>query len=320
MAGWIRLHRKMLQHGHLRMPAPALKVWIYFLLKASPWPSPQKDLESGELWTSYREIQEVLSEKNKKMGEHTISKALNYLQKGGYIDLEVKDFYGIKVKIINWTTYQSTGSEPTANTAAITNTTANAADTIATVTANTAATTANTIASTTADTLAPTIAPATAVTAVDTTAACAVMRTEKPSNGAGLSSSKNNKNYKNFKKLKNTPSGAEREHLPEAAYKITSLLEAWQHRFVQKFGARPQTNRQRDAGLFREMLQYRTPEEILELMELFFNSQDPWIQNSGYTVGTFKSQINKLLARREQTPHLYRGNEAYIARLAQEYL
>ncbi|MCL5779596.1 MAG: hypothetical protein M1119_01350 [Firmicutes bacterium] len=107
MAGWIKLWRKLKENGHLKMPGTAFKLWIYCLLEATPYQNRARDLEVGELWLNYEYVRQVIGEAGRQMSKSTVSNALKYLEKNGYVELKPKKFYGVKVKVVNWQEYQS---------------------------------------------------------------------------------------------------------------------------------------------------------------------------------------------------------------------
>ena len=104
MPGWIKLWRQLLENGHFKMPDLAFKLWIYCLLKASPFPA--DGLAPGELYLSYSEVQRELGRPGTKMSRSTISRALRYLEEHGYLNLEAAAFRGIRARIVNWDRYQ----------------------------------------------------------------------------------------------------------------------------------------------------------------------------------------------------------------------
>jgi hypothetical protein len=53
----------------------------------------------------------------------------------------------------------------------------------------------------------------------------------------------------------------------------------------------------KDAKLLAGISKSHGPERVKELMHLFFESDDDFIQSAGYTVGVFVSQCGKLIAR-----------------------
>lgn len=120
MPGWVKLWRQLLDNGHFKMPDQAFKLWIYCLLKASPFPA--DGLAPGELLLSYREIQRELSQPGRQMSKSTISRALRYLEAHGYLHLEAAPLRGIKARVLNWDKYQSAadpGPEPSPGTESV---------------------------------------------------------------------------------------------------------------------------------------------------------------------------------------------------------
>lgn len=74
----------------------------------------------------------------------------------------------------------------------------------------------------------------------------------------------------------------------------TLLLTAFKTLFERGVGSKYVPNYAKDTILLKGLLKELPKEKILELMGKFFESQDEFIQKSGYSVGVFKSQINKL--------------------------
>lgn len=107
MAGWVKLWRKLKENGHLKMPGTAFKLWIYCLLEASPYQDRARDLEAGELWLNYEHVRQVIGEAGRQMSKSTVSSALKYLEHNGYLELQAKQFYGVKARVANWQEYQS---------------------------------------------------------------------------------------------------------------------------------------------------------------------------------------------------------------------
>ncbi|MCK4784643.1 MAG: hypothetical protein KAV87_12895 [Desulfobacteraceae bacterium] len=65
--------------------------------------------------------------------------------------------------------------------------------------------------------------------------------------------------------------------------------------FLEKFGEKPYINGGKDGRIFKNIVSQCGIEKTKELLEEFFNSDDGFIQESGYTAGVFQTQINKLL-------------------------
>lgn len=89
------------------MPGTAFKLWIYCLLEAAPYSDRARDLEAGELLLNYEHIRQVIGETGRQMSKSTVSNALKYLEKNNYLELQAKQFYGVKVKVVNWHEYQT---------------------------------------------------------------------------------------------------------------------------------------------------------------------------------------------------------------------
>lgn len=107
MAGWIKLWRKLKDNGHLKMPGTAFKLWIFCLLEAAPYPDRARSLEAGELWLNYEHVRQAIGEAGRQMSKSTVSSALKYLEQNSYVQLEAKQFYGVKVRVAGWLEYQS---------------------------------------------------------------------------------------------------------------------------------------------------------------------------------------------------------------------
>lgn len=62
--------------------------------------------------------------------------------------------------------------------------------------------------------------------------------------------------------------------------------EVFNKDYVASFG--------KDGRIFKDLLKIIPQAELISLIDKFFKSTDKFIQDSGYTVGVFKTQINKL--------------------------
>lgn len=72
--------------------------------------------------------------------------------------------------------------------------------------------------------------------------------------------------------------------------------------FQEKFGVKPVIAGGKDGDLIKKLLAQKPVDEIIVLLDDFFNSQDSFIKNSGYTLGAFFSQVNKLATKRAIVP------------------
>jgi uncharacterized protein YdaU (DUF1376 family) len=75
---------------------------------------------------------------------------------------------------------------------------------------------------------------------------------------------------------------------------VKKFLTHYGERFKFHFGTDPVIEWGKDGTLIKNLLKLITFENLKELLEAFFCSEDKFIQKTGYTIGIFKSQINKL--------------------------
>ncbi len=79
--------------------------------------------------------------------------------------------------------------------------------------------------------------------------------------------------------------------------RIKQVIDFYHDQFVQKFGEKPVIDGPKDGAVIKKLLGTHDLDKLLWLIRRFFASKDPWIQNSGYTIGVLKTQINKLLVQ-----------------------
>lgn len=89
------------------MPPNAFKIFIFLLLRVNH--SPTQDCDVGEGWIDYEEIRRYCSEKGRgKMSNATISAALDYLERRGYIKrYREKNGVAQKIRVVNYRKYQA---------------------------------------------------------------------------------------------------------------------------------------------------------------------------------------------------------------------
>ena len=105
-----------------------------------------------------------------------------------------------------------------------------------------------------------------------------------------------NKNDKNVKNDKN------KESISHSDTKI--FLSFYKEKFTECFGTEPQIEWGKDGGITKKLLKTIPLDELKSLLEAFFGSEDKFIQGSGYTIGVFKTQINKLkIGQPKSTKH-----------------
>jgi len=95
-------------------------------------------------------------------------------------------------------------------------------------------------------------------------------------------------------KLNKTKKGVSKD-TPLPALKF--LIDYYYEKFKEKFGVPPIISRGKDGALLKELLLNLTDKDLVVLMNHFFESEDPFIKQSGYTIGVFKTQINKLITQ-----------------------
>jgi hypothetical protein len=81
---------------------------------------------------------------------------------------------------------------------------------------------------------------------------------------------------------------------------VKDFISFWCESFKGKFGTPYTVNGGKDGNLVKKLLAIHSPERLKELANAFFKSEDAFIKKSGYTIGAFYSQINKLVAEKSQ--------------------
>jgi phage replication O-like protein O len=76
---------------------------------------------------------------------------------------------------------------------------------------------------------------------------------------------------------------------------VSEFLKYFGNRFQEKFGTPYTANFGKEGSLVKRVLKIHPIDRLKELTEKFFSSKDEFIQKSGFTIGVFHSQINKLI-------------------------
>lgn len=76
---------------------------------------------------------------------------------------------------------------------------------------------------------------------------------------------------------------------------IRDLLVYYDEQFTAKMGARPHIDGGKDAKAVEALLKNHGEPEVRAAIDRMFRTTDPFITNSGYTVGVLRSCFNKLL-------------------------
>lgn len=75
------------------------------------------------------------------------------------------------------------------------------------------------------------------------------------------------------------------------------VIDYYHDSFIKKFGEKPIISGGKDAAIMKKIItSYGTP-KTKELLDRFFESKDEFVINSGYTIGVFATQINKLITQ-----------------------
>lgn len=85
---------------------------------------------------------------------------------------------------------------------------------------------------------------------------------------------------------------------PKAEKEKTDHQKVMSHfhdKFLDKFGTKPVISGKKDGNIIKTLLETYPSDRIINLLDIFFASKDPFIQTAGYTLGVFRSQINKLI-------------------------
>ncbi len=77
---------------------------------------------------------------------------------------------------------------------------------------------------------------------------------------------------------------------------IKKFIDHYHNTFLERFNEKPMIDGGKDGKIIKSLLGTYEIDLLKELLDKFFNSADPFILQSGYTIGVFKSQINKLIA------------------------
>ncbi|TCL40015.1 hypothetical protein EV210_101215 [Anaerospora hongkongensis] len=274
---YILLYRKLLHNGHFSLPHIAFKIFIYLLLKANRFPDTKWKLGIGECWVSYSDIQTDCAEGDGNvLSKATVAKMLNLLEHGGYIRRIVTEGVGMKVKVKNYGAYQlkdtSSFSEPVGINDQLTSSFNEPPTSLVTSSLNEPLHAEKNLQS-----LEESVSDASS-----TYVGCS-------STGSPTSS------------LTGSPS----EHIQESnkeskRIKKHTVMDHYHDLFFEKFEEKPFINGGKDGALLKKVINTYGEEKTRSLLTTFFNSEDKFIRDSGYSIGAFISQINKLvIAARE---------------------
>ena len=84
------------------------------------------------------------------------------------------------------------------------------------------------------------------------------------------------------------------DKIREDKNKIRGMLSCFSLKYKEKTTHAYIPNYGKDMTILKKLCSVINTEEMNELIRRFFDSNDPFIQKAGYTIGVFKSVINKL--------------------------
>jgi phage replication O-like protein O len=90
-----------------------------------------------------------------------------------------------------------------------------------------------------------------------------------------------------------------KDNLKTISAPTTLIQNFFYSEYQTKLGEPYVPNWGKDGAIFKDLLKTIPEDKIKELIRTYFILEDPFIVNAGYTVGVFKSQINKLLTGKE---------------------
>jgi hypothetical protein len=84
---------------------------------------------------------------------------------------------------------------------------------------------------------------------------------------------------------------------------IKALAAYWDELFTARMGSRYPFNNGKDAKLLKDLLALYGDETVRKQMEAFFEMDDPFFEQAGYGIGTFRACLPKVLGWiRQQQP------------------
>lgn len=102
---------------------------------------------------------------------------------------------------------------------------------------------------------------------------------------------------------------------PAGDHPIREFLGFYQERFEARFGGKPNVQGGKDAKLVQGLLRRYGGEVLRRYLLAFLESDDEFIQRSGYTLGVFSVCLNKVIVQGGNGPRLMPRTQANIAAL-----
>ncbi len=118
-------------------------------------------------------------------------------------------------------------------------------------------------------------------------------------------------------KVTNTPAEASDERKKETYTKerriktlkdknpsVKILIDYYHDLFFKFVGIKPNIDGAKDGAILKRLVTKYNEDQVKSFLNMFFKSDDSFIQRSGYTIGVFQSQINKLIINQTKGPSL----------------
>ena len=92
---------------------------------------------------------------------------------------------------------------------------------------------------------------------------------------------------------------------------VPEIIRYYHSKFVEKFKEKPTIDGGKDGKLIKGLLGTYGTERLKGLIDKFFDSDDVFIKQSGYTIGVLKTVINRLITNKDLKNHS-KATEAVI--------
>jgi hypothetical protein len=98
------------------------------------------------------------------------------------------------------------------------------------------------------------------------------------------------------------PSAKRKRKGAETNPDVITFIQEWNGPFSKKFNEPYMPNWAKEGKLTKDMLRVHGIDKLRELKKAFFSSQDSFIQNSDYSIGAFKANLNKIIVEIAKDP------------------
>lgn len=82
---------------------------------------------------------------------------------------------------------------------------------------------------------------------------------------------------------------------PSQGTNVTTVRNHFYSVYKEKLGVAYMADFAKDGAIFKKILTVVAEEKVLALIDRFFKEEDDFVRKAGFTVGVFKTQVNKLL-------------------------